>query len=543
MSSFTIEKSPKREEINKGNNFENQYDQLGRNPLGESKVHNEIKHEMVNQSLSKTPRIDTGMGFLRKEKSVNPLEENLKERDNYVVRGTFGRNIDKIVAKGQASLVLAGYDLGKYGYKGVDGVKGELTKKAVIEFQTAVGLKPTGEFDQDTMKALDLVTATKLTKAEIEAIGKKVMQGQEVEKPAASKREAIKPLSPKELTPEAKKRLAERDEKIGKIGSKGNYQYAQVEASLEMMGYKNNKPIDGQPDRQTFENIKQFQKDTGLPVTGKLDPDTYYMLERKVATGWVRPGLEKPQLDQKDMGEIGDKKYIRQCQDYLLRIGFPCGKADGVYGDMTRGSIEAFQKMKGLEVTGKIDSVTLKALEEAYNNKENIKEMAKQAYERGVQFEITKHHTRSQFVNAVYYYSIIEELRTGIPAEIKTAQIVHETGYGKSVPIDIKTGQYSYNLCGIKGKGTAGSVACRTWEEFNGKKVTIIDNFKAYNNFYESIKDHSKFLIENKRYKSLWKSDNPIDWAYGLQKAGYATDSKYAQKLINTMKSLGLIKE
>jgi len=122
-------------------------------------------------------------------------------------------------------------------------------------------------------------------------------------------------LSLGELTPEAKQRLAERDVKVNQVDFRktgGNYQYAQAEASLELLGYKNSNPIDGKPDQQTFENLKQFQKETGLPVTGKLDPDTYYMMERKTAEGWRRPGLEKNSNEQ-ELGVKSDAyREIRQ---------------------------------------------------------------------------------------------------------------------------------------------------------------------------------------------------------------------------------------
>jgi len=96
-----------------------------------------------------------------------------------------------------------------------------------------------------------------------------------------------------------------------------------------MMGYKNDKPIDGQPDRQTFENIKQFQKDTGLPVTGKLDPDTYYMLERKTAEEWKRPGLGYNSL------EIGYKVISKEALKAATEItaSFEGGSYSAIAGN------------------------------------------------------------------------------------------------------------------------------------------------------------------------------------------------------------------
>ena len=51
-------------------------------------------------------------------------------------------------------------------------------------------------------------------------------------------------------------------------------------------------------------------------------------------------------------------------------------------------------------------------------------------------------------------------------------------------------------------------------------------------------------MLQNKRYKPLYKlkKNDYKAWAYGLKKAGYATDKKYAEKLINIIEELGLHK-
>jgi|GEM_PF-2405140 len=154
---------------------------------------------------------------------------------------------------------------------------------------------------------------------------------------------------------------------------------------------------------------------------------------------------------------------------------------------------------------------------------------------------ITSNMSKEDFVAAVFAAAKEVEKKTGIPAAIITAQAILESNYGKSVPVDKKTGQYSYNLFGIKGEGPAGSVTVTTTEYVNGKKIKIEDRFRAYNNFEESIKDHSEFLRNNKRYQELFKTSDPIKWAEGLQKAGYATDPEYSKKLINIMTTWKLI--
>lgn len=149
--------------------------------------------------------------------------------------------------------------------------------------------------------------------------------------------------------------------------------------------------------------------------------------------------------------------------------------------------------------------------------------------------------TKDDFVRKVFDAAQKEALISGVPAAVTAAQAILETGYGRAVPTDINTKRYSYNLFGIKGVGTVGSVDIYTHEVINGKRVRIIDKFQAYNSFSESIAGRTAFLKKNMRYKFLFNSKDPKAWAEGLQKAGYATDPNYAQNLISIMESWKLI--
>ncbi|MDZ7924054.1 MAG: glucosaminidase domain-containing protein [Marinagarivorans sp.] len=149
--------------------------------------------------------------------------------------------------------------------------------------------------------------------------------------------------------------------------------------------------------------------------------------------------------------------------------------------------------------------------------------------------------TKNEFVNKVFSAAKKEALVSLVPAAVTTAQAILETGYGKSVPTDIYTKQYSYNLFGIKGIGSAGSVSVYTHEVVGGKRIKIVDKFQAYHSFDESISGRTKFLKSNRRYKSLFETSDPKEWAEGLQKAGYATDPNYAKLLISIMNSWKLI--
>ena len=150
---------------------------------------------------------------------------------------------------------------------------------------------------------------------------------------------------------------------------------------------------------------------------------------------------------------------------------------------------------------------------------------------------ITKNLTKEEFVKLVHDSALLEEARSGVPAAITTAQAILETGYGRSVPTDVNTEKYSYNLFGIKAHGHPDFVEIWTHEEVNGTRVKILDKFRSYSSFEDSIKGRTDFFIKNKRYQELLTTKDASFWADELQKKGYATDSQYASKLRNIIKS------
>ena len=89
-------------------------------------------------------------------------------------------------------------------------------------------------------------------------------------------------------------------------------------------------------------------------------------------------------------------------------------------------------------------------------------------------------------------------------------------------------------------------IKCHDW---NGKKIYHDDDeeqecFRKYDNPEYSYRDHSLFLTNRGRYSFLFdfKMDDYKQWAKGLKKAGYATDPKYPQKLIDLIERYELYK-
>src|ERR1700761_7105129 len=135
------------------------------------------------------------------------------------------------------------------------------------------------------------------------------------------------------------------------------------------------------------------------------------------------------------------------------------------------------------------------------------------------------------YVNTYKALAMAEMQRSGVPAAITLAQGLHESEAGTSDLV-----KRSNNHFGIK---------CR--DEWKGEVVYHDDDsrgecFRSYPTAEDSYHDHSEFLRRSSRYAFLFELD-PTDyegWAYGLKKAGYATNIKYSQILIKLIKDYNL---
>src|ERR1017187_7325918 len=139
--------------------------------------------------------------------------------------------------------------------------------------------------------------------------------------------------------------------------------------------------------------------------------------------------------------------------------------------------------------------------------------------------------TAEQYIQTYKDLAIAEMKRTGIPASITLAQGLLESNSGNSYLAKVANNHF-----GIK---------CKTgWE---GRSVKVDDDelqecFRAYDKAEDSYRDHSDFLTTQSRYAELFKLD-PTDykgWANGLKKAGYATNPKYPEKVIENIEKYAL---
>lgn len=135
-------------------------------------------------------------------------------------------------------------------------------------------------------------------------------------------------------------------------------------------------------------------------------------------------------------------------------------------------------------------------------------------------------YTPQTYIERFKKIAIQEMNLYGIPASITLAQGLFESGNGNG-----DLAKYANNHFGIK--------CTSDWKGKSYYKNDDIENdcFRVYENPENSYRDHSEFL-KRKRYAALFELDkNDYEgWAYGLKAAGYATNPKYPELLINVIK-------
>jgi LysM repeat protein len=144
--------------------------------------------------------------------------------------------------------------------------------------------------------------------------------------------------------------------------------------------------------------------------------------------------------------------------------------------------------------------------------------------------EIEKQISKKEYAEIWRFIAVQQMVKSRIPASITLAQGILESGSGNS-----ELAKKGNNHFGIK---------CHDW---TGDKMymdddTIGECFRVYANAEQSYIDHSNFLLDKKRYNGLFLLDltDYKGWANGLKEAGYATNPKYSELLINIIDELKL---
>lgn len=149
--------------------------------------------------------------------------------------------------------------------------------------------------------------------------------------------------------------------------------------------------------------------------------------------------------------------------------------------------------------------------------------------------------SQEEFVAALRPHAINAGRQLGVHPGVLLAQAALESGWGKKA-IRHPDGQDSYNLFGIKadnrwkGPGTVVS----TLEYEGGIARNQRARFRSYQGFADNFQDYVRFIQDNPRYHEALRSvDDPRRYVEALQKAGYATDPDYAEKVMSIFNQNG----
>jgi peptidoglycan hydrolase-like protein with peptidoglycan-binding domain len=184
---------------------------------------------------------------------------------------------------------------------GIDGRMGPQTQAALVNFQKAEKLQPTGKLDRPTLMALGL------QKADGTAGG--------------------------------------NDQRYGRATIR------KVQETLNARGFKAGAP-NGILSESTRTALRAFQKSENLQITGRPNPRTLAALgidDNSASAGSSR-------------GKDASSSTIREVQRKLADRGYRPGTPDGVMGRATRSALMEFQRSENLAVTGRPNRETLAAL-------------------------------------------------------------------------------------------------------------------------------------------------------------------------------------
>lgn len=147
----------------------------------------------------------------------------------------------------------------------------------------------------------------------------------------------------------------------------------------------------------------------------------------------------------------------------------------------------------------------------------------------------TQFEDEFDFVKSLWTYAKQAASSLGLDPKLLVAQVALETGWGKRIIADADKGS-SHNVFNIKADSSWDKelVVKDTLEEKEGVFVKEKGKFRAYPSFAESFNDYVHFIKNNPRYHEALKAGaNPDTYVRLLQKANYATDSRYSEKIMS----------
>ncbi|MEX0333555.1 flagellar assembly peptidoglycan hydrolase FlgJ [Vibrio tubiashii] len=224
-----------------------------------------------------------------------------------------------------------------------------------------------------------------------------------------------------------------------------------------------------------------------------------------------------------------NQQFYRQMMDEQmsseLSASGSLGLADMIVAQLSTGSVEnqsAKARNEDFEaVMEKIDRIRHERADAT-------------SVELSSQSQPSRFESPETFVTSMKPYAEKAARALGIDSSLLLAQAALETGWGQKV-VNNSRGS-SNNLFNIKAdrSWSGDKVSTQTLEYHQGVPVKENAAFRSYANYEESFNDYVRFLNENPRYTTaLRHGGNNEEFIRGIHQAGYATDPRYADKVLS----------
>lgn len=145
--------------------------------------------------------------------------------------------------------------------------------------------------------------------------------------------------------------------------------------------------------------------------------------------------------------------------------------------------------------------------------------------------------TPAEFIAAMTGPAQAAQASTGVPASFTIAEAALESGWGCS-----RLATEANNFFGVKAdySWAGDKLMMDTREYYDGQWKMVPAPWRKYPDFGACLEDHGDFLRNNPRYEHCFTAPNSEAFAWAVQRAGYATDPDYANKLIAIMRAHNL---
>lgn len=144
--------------------------------------------------------------------------------------------------------------------------------------------------------------------------------------------------------------------------------------------------------------------------------------------------------------------------------------------------------------------------------------------------------TATHFARTLWPHAERAGREVGVEPKAIIAQAALETGWGRST-IRHPDGRNSFNVFGIKATPdwSGERVSVPTLEYEGGVAVRQRAEFRSYGSYAEAFSDYARLIKTQPRYREALGAGSAEAFAGALQRAGYATDPAYAQKIRNVL--------